>query len=164
MGEYIALSRVSDRLYLGAEKEARNAALLTTYGITAVANLTDEYFDCDMDRFKYLQLNQLDTVDIPAAKIKQFIDWMDAREKDGDTILVHCHMGISRTPALVIAWWMHKHNANKDSDLKGMWSKFEDKIGAVRSFIRPHHNLKKSILAYFGYEYVWPVDKPAIKW
>lgn len=153
---YIALSQVAPRIYLGAAREASNEELLREHGITAVANLTPEYFGCDVDKFKYLQLNHEDCVDIPPEKLKKFIDWMDARDAAGDTVLIHCHMGISRTPAFLIAWWMHKAGAHKDTDLRAMWTKFEDLIGRVRPFIMPHGALKRSIMKYFGYTYTWP--------
>jgi protein-tyrosine phosphatase len=162
--DYIGLSKVSERIYLGAAKEAIQESLLQEHGVTAVANLTAEYFGCDMDKFKYLQLDQDDTVEIPFEKIAKFLAWMDEREAAQDTVLIHCHMGISRTPAFLIAWWMHRSGATSNSDLRALWSEHEDIIGGIRPIIQPHNALKRSILAFFGYTYEWPVEKKAIFW
>jgi predicted protein tyrosine phosphatase len=164
MQTYIGLCRAAEQIYMGAAREAIDTALLRAVGITAIANLTPEDFGSSREVFKYLQLDQDDTVDIPPAKIKQFLDWMDARMCDGDHVLVHCHMGISRTPSLIIAWLMHHQGACKDDDLKAMWNKFEDQLGKARPIIQPHWRLKRSVLEYFGYEYAWPKESTPLNW
>lgn len=80
----------------------------------------------------------------------QFLVQMDQWEAEGETVLVHCHAGISRISSFAIAWLMHKSGANRNSDLERMWDEAERRILKVRPIIMPHPTLKDVVLAYFA--------------
>lgn len=145
----MALTQLNDQLFLGSCLEATNTAALDAAGITTVCNLSKDHYDTDI-KFRYHQFGQDDKVPVPPAVIEKFLMWMDERVAAGDKILIHCQMGISRTPAFAIAWFLHKAGANKDTDLIELWSDVEDQVRKVRGFISVHHALKDSILAYFN--------------
>lgn len=148
---YVALSKLTEQIYLGSCLEACDTELLKAEGITAVINLTREDFGTDAGVFNYFQLHQDDRTPMPRELIAKFLRWMDELIANGHKVLVHCQAGISRTPSLVIAWFFHRDGLRyPEHDLGAAWAKYEDKIGAVRPIIQPHYLLKNSVLEYFG--------------
>lgn len=139
--------KYNDRIYLGRCSDSR-PEVLKALGITAVANLTQDYFEVPPE-IKLLKLDQADGDYVSDSTLRTFLDWMDVTWAEGHTILIHCHAGISRTPSFLIAWFMHCSGCNRDSDLRREWSVYEDKIGKIRPVIQPHYKLKKSIISYF---------------
>jgi predicted protein tyrosine phosphatase len=144
-------SRVSDRLYLAGAATAREHDKLRELGITAVVNLTPDDFGCAEAGFKVYKVSIDDAVALDARHVAQFIAKMEDWEASGETVLIHCHAGISRTSSFAIAWLMHKRGANPQSDLLTIWSQCEDIVGAARPIIMPHYLLKRAVLEHFGY-------------
>jgi hypothetical protein len=142
-------SMLTPWLYLAGAATARNHALLAELGISCVVNLTKDDYDTDVAGFATLKLHQDDADDIEDATIATFLEVMDGWERDGAVVLIHCFGGVSRTAAFAIAWLMHKAGANRDKDLRTMWSQAEDRIGRVRPIILPHYLLKRAVLRYF---------------
>ena len=148
------ITRWNSRLYLGNGFDAVNVLMLQEKDITAVANLTNDNMGekayGSAYPFKTLVLGQLDGDLIPYVTIDRFLEWMDETWAEGHTIFVHCHAGLSRTPSFFIAWLMHRQGCTKETDLRTVWSKWEDQIGLRRPIIQPHHKLKSSVVDYFS--------------
>ncbi len=145
-------SQLAERLYLAGIATARDVALLRATGITAIVNLTPDDPGCEAHGFKVLQLAIDDAAVMldPVKTVGRFIAQMEAWEASGETILIHCHAGISRTASFAIAWLMHKRGCNASSDLKAEWSRAEDRVGAARPIIMPHYLLKRAVFEYFA--------------
>lgn len=113
--------------------------------------LTRDDPGCAFNGFKtcYFAIDDAATMVNPAVTIRLFLEQMEEWERDGETILIHCNAGISRTSSFAIAWLMHKRGCNADSDLRGEWSRAEDQVGKVRPIIMPHVLLKRAVLNYF---------------
>lgn len=144
-------SKLSERLYLAGAATAREHDKLREMGVTAVVNLTPEDFGCEAAGFKVLHLKIEDAAEMldPVATVGRYLAQMDAWHASGETVLIHCHAGISRTSTFAIAWLMHQRGAKSTSDLRGMWSRAEDEVGAARPIIMPHVLLKRAVLHYF---------------
>ena len=146
-----AMNKFASNIWIGPLADGINEVKMREHGITAIANLTGYPMGMAEAGFKELVIEQEDGDEIPAENIAKFIGWMADRYNEGDVIYIHCAAGISRTPSFLIAWLLHTVNAyGPDADLRGLWSAFEDGIGACRSCIQPHWRLKKSILEYFA--------------
>lgn len=142
-------SKLSDTLYLAGAATAREHAKLRDLGITAVVNLTPDDYGCADAGFKTLHIKIEDAALIDPALVGQFIRQMEQWEQSGETVLIHCHAGISRTSSFAIAWLMHKAGCNADSDLRYAWSKGEDAVGRARPIIMPHFLLKRAVIQHF---------------
>ena len=93
-------------LFLGDREDARDEARLLREGITHVVNCAGElpcYFD---GRFVYLWLKLKDPDDSFAAEIPRFCEFIDDGRRAGN-VLVHCTAGVSRSPAVVLAYLCH---------------------------------------------------------
>lgn len=145
-------SQLAPRLFLAGAATAREHERLRTLGVTAIVNLTPDDFGCEAAGFKVLHLKINDAEAMLDAKrtVARFIEQMDAWEASGETVLIHCHAGISRTASFAIAWLMHQRGCHRDSDLRGEWSRAEDRVGHARPIIMPHYLLKRAVLEYFA--------------
>jgi predicted protein tyrosine phosphatase len=142
-------SKLTDRLWLAGAATARQHDVLRSLGITAVVNLTPDDYGCEEAGFKVCHIQIDDAAALDTEPIVRFLSTMDEWERDGDVVLIHCHAGISRTSSFAIAWLMHRAGASHDTDLRAMWSRFEDAVGAARPIIMPHYLLKRAILNHF---------------
>jgi len=103
---------VAGFLYLGSNDSARNKKHLEALGITHILNMADELENAFPGDFSYKKCGVNDTITGSNfheffKDALEFID--DAQRQFGKKVFVHCAMGISRSPAIAIAWLM-KHN------------------------------------------------------
>jgi protein-tyrosine phosphatase len=109
--------------------------------ITAVCNCTEVSNDLDPTEFRCLRLNQPDGAAIYPEVLRGFFDWMMLARRDHLSVLIHCREGISRAPSFTIAWLMWCGLS---------WDAGEWVVRSARPQIRPHAELRRSILEYFG--------------
>lgn len=143
-------SQLSERIFLAGAATAREHTELRALGITALVNLTPDDYGCAEAGFKMLHLAIDDAVALDPANVARFLAQMIAWEESDETVLIHCHAGISRTSAFAIAWLMHKRGANAESDLHTMWSDAESLVEIARPIIMPHYLLKRAVLDHFA--------------
>lgn len=148
--DYSLPSKFSERLWLSGASTAGEHWRKRQLGITAVANLTPEDFGCGEAGFKVFQLQIEDAEELDPAVVGQFIAQMQEWERSNETVLIHCHAGISRTSSFTIAWLMHLRGCTRDSDLRSEWSACEDLVREARPIILPHYLLKRAVLDYFA--------------
>ncbi|CAI2723406.1 unnamed protein product [Schistosoma spindalis] len=102
------ISRIFPFLYLGNEYDGQNEKILNKYGIDSILNVTIKTPFLDESRFNCCRLpaNDSHSQDLRSyfASAFQFIE--EAR-CSGKTVLVHCQAGVSRSPALIIAYLMN---------------------------------------------------------
>ena len=105
------IDRIIEGLYLGNEEAASNLNLLKSNGITHIliaGNFMPAVFP---HHFKYKQIHISDTL---RENILKYFDetysFIDDAISSSGRILVHCHMSISRSPTVVIAYIMKKLN------------------------------------------------------
>eukprot|EP01027_Heterolobosea_sp_BB2_P016492 GEZU01023486.1.p1 GENE.GEZU01023486.1~~GEZU01023486.1.p1 ORF type:complete len:297 (-),score=72.92 GEZU01023486.1:57-947(-) len=109
---------VEQFLYLGAERHARNLDVLQSLGITHILNVSTEvpnYFATHEEgrpSITYLKCSLMDNdsenIHERFEEAFEFIE--QARANDGK-VLVHCHLGVSRSPSFVLYYLMRaKHH------------------------------------------------------
>ena len=141
------MDRVLDEIWIGDENDAANVAALKAAGITSVVNLTpftDRFVvngATTIGDFNYLQLDLLDGEEVSKARLVSFLRFMFESRMYGQTVLIHCSAGISRSAAFMILWLMFCGYT---------WDQGEAIVRAARPIIQPHYNLKKSVLEFFG--------------
>ncbi len=95
--------RIIPRLYLGDRFDAQNRFLLESVGITHIVNCAVElpcYFRRD---FRYLHLKLDDPDPAFQDKIPRIRRFIRGGRRAGQ-VLVHCSMGISRSPSAILAY------------------------------------------------------------
>ncbi|EGD73172.1 dual specificity phosphatase 6 [Salpingoeca rosetta] len=111
------ISRVRDYLFIGAQRDACNLALLQTHGITRIINVTR---DCDNafeknPQFRYLQIRISDTWNQKLQeKFPSAFSFIDEARRAGERVLVHCKAGVSRSAAIVIGYLMYSEKMTLD--------------------------------------------------
>lgn len=106
-------SQILPFLYIGAKKDAIHRPTLDSLKVNHVLNVTT---DCPNafekeSTFKYLQIPIMDTwnQDLPKHFQRAF-DFIDEAKKVGGCVLIHCIAGVSRSPAITIAYVMKEKN------------------------------------------------------
>lgn len=143
-------------LWVGNINDGTNFEWLRRFGIRNIANLTGIECGQTVAGFNTLLLSQEDGEPILPETLRRFFDWM--AQQIGPTF-IHCHAGISRASSFTIAWRMYQEG-DSDNPLIGdpvkkwlsvtrRWDRFETELMRVRPWIRPHPQLKQSIIEYF---------------
>lgn len=131
-------SLILDHLYLGGI-ECYNEGVLKRLGINVVVRIINGDFIKIPNIIHYhIPLDDIDT------NISQFFDFLcdriDYHLQNGDRILVHCVMGISRSSTIILAYLMKK---------KGMsFSQAYQYVLSRRNIIRPNDSFFKQLRDY----------------
>ncbi|KAH8853707.1 Dual specificity protein phosphatase 10 [Schistosoma japonicum] len=101
------ISRIFPFLYLGNEFDSQNEKILNKYSIDSILNVTVKTPFLDESRYQCCRLSATDShsQDLRSYFTTAFQFIEDAR-CSGKTVLVHCQAGVSRSPALIIAYLM----------------------------------------------------------
>ena len=135
------MEQVGPGLWIGDAADATVPKELRHAGITAVCNCAEVSNDLDPTEFRCLRLNQPDGAAIYPEVLRGFFDWMMLARRDNLSILIHCREGVSRAPSFTIAWLMWCGLS---------WDAGESVVRLARPQMRPHAELRRSILEYFG--------------
>jgi protein tyrosine phosphatase len=149
---YHPISQYNDWIWLGGLADLQeHLDLLRTQGVTHILNLAAVHDDADYPApgFTVEPVVQLDEDAVPPATLEHVCRWLEARERAGERVFIHCAAGISRTPSFLIAYLLWRDGAHCDTDLRTEWSIHLDRISRVRDVVLPHWKLKRSILGYF---------------
>jgi protein-tyrosine phosphatase len=95
--------RILPNLYLGDEQDACNRALLERCGVTHILNCAAEVPCAFRGGFRYLHLELTDPDPAFADHIAEICRFIRAGRRKG-AVLVHCRMGMSRSPAAILAY------------------------------------------------------------
>ncbi|XP_007529367.1 dual specificity protein phosphatase 18 [Erinaceus europaeus] len=137
------LSRVTHSLYLSGGAAARSQALLAAQGITAVVRV-HAAAEAVAPRLGALRCLRVPVADSPSARLCDFFDVVadfihDEEQRRGRTLL-HCGAGVSRSPALCLAYLMrHQGLSLRDAHA---WAR------ACRPIIRPNLGFWEQLVRY----------------
>jgi dual specificity MAP kinase phosphatase len=101
---------VLDYLYVGGEDVATDREILASIGITAVVNCAADQVPSEFSvelGIRYLNLRMVDgNMEDLSWYVCEVIQFIRSAQLCGGKVLVHCHAGVSRSCALVIAYFM----------------------------------------------------------
>lgn len=100
------MNQILPELYLGDELDSRDRETLAEYGITHIVNCAYEVPSPFSRLFIYLNLELSDPDYAFHYCIPDFCEFIDAGRQQG-AVLVHCRMGLSRSPATILAYLCH---------------------------------------------------------
>ena len=118
---------IPNKLYLSNYVGASNLEELLKHNITHIINITDlieNYFEDETDiynnpLFKYLKISIPDALNINITHyFQQAFEFIDNAINDGNSVLVHCFAGKSRSASIVIGYIMKTQKNNFDEVLK----------------------------------------------
>ena len=132
-------------LFLGSIGSASNLKQLQNFKITHIICCAKGVQNFFPDNFKYLNINLLDSQKEPIKKhfeeSNKFID--DAIQNKGN-VLIHCHAGISRSSAILIAYIMKTQKMSLDKVLELIRAK-RDKVKPNDGFIEQLKEYEKEL-------------------
>ena len=132
-------------LFLGSIGSASNLKQLQNFKITHIICCAKGIQNFFPDNFKYLNINLLDSQTEPIKKhfeeSNKFID--DAIQNKGN-VLIHCHAGISRSSAILIAYIMKTQKMSLDKVLELIRAK-RDKVKPNDGFIEQLKEYEKEL-------------------
>ncbi len=131
---------ITAQLAVGSRLEAEQGPTLAAQGIEAVLSLVPLARPAPVTR--QLSLAIQDRVEIPGALIDEALDFLVHQTAHGRRTLVHCEMGISRSPALAAAY-LHR---TQGLDLAEAFSR----VQVLRPNAEPHPALLASLVRHFG--------------
>lgn len=129
---------VTPWLAIGAAGEAADAALRRAHGIDAVLSLLPVDFDAGA---AHLTLPVADRVALPASTIRTVTAYIERQRQAGRKTLLHCQMGISRSPALA-ACYLHEYAGWRLDDAL-------HEVGQARPVADPHPALLASMRQHY---------------
>ncbi|CAI5677116.1 dual specificity protein phosphatase 18 isoform X1 [Oreochromis niloticus] len=103
--QQMALSQITPTLFLSGADAPLNAALVSKKGITLIVNATLSHA---CPAYPGVECLRVPVSDLPSAHLGDYFDWVAKRIHGncGGGTLVHCAAGMSRSPALVMAYLM----------------------------------------------------------
>lgn len=129
---------VTPWLAIGAAGEAADAALRRAHGIDAVLSLLPVDFDAGA---AHLTLPVADRVALPGTTIRTVTAYIERQRQAGRKTLLHCQMGISRSPALA-ACYLHEYAGRRLDDAL-------HEVGRARPVADPHPALLASMRQHY---------------
>lgn len=129
------------KLYLSGDDVASNYEMLKEKKITHVLNLTTSFKNQFEDKFVYKTIKIDDNLNENIYKYFnesfEFID--DAIKDENSRVLVHCNMGVSRSPSFIIAYLLQKRVYETYIDAY-------DHVAKCRCIIYPNLNFVKQLI------------------
>ena len=99
---------IDDFLYHGDMNHASNMKLLTKLGIRHILNTCDSPLETEITKnFNVLWINVVDDLSTDIIRyFQETNDFLFSCKQKKEKVLVHCHMGISRSSSVVLAYLM----------------------------------------------------------
>jgi predicted protein tyrosine phosphatase len=98
---------VSDFLYLGSVRDALSLQALQQHKITHILNVAKDVESSSFEDIAYARLHLDDEPEqILHPHFETAFEFINDAEKSGGRVLIHCVVGKSRSPAIVIAYLM----------------------------------------------------------
>jgi hypothetical protein len=138
--------RIVRNLYLGDEQDARNAFVLEQFGITHILNCAAEVPCVFRGRFRYRHLDLSDPDPAFIDHIPDLCRFIRAGRRRG-AVLVHCRMGISRSPAAILAYL-----CSLGLSLKRGLRLLRKGVREEEGFLEPHEVFLEQLRDYFMLE------------
>ena len=129
------------QLYLGSKNNVDNLYELQYFDIKTIINVPKELPKICSDEFKCIKYNWDDVFffDI-LTDLDKIVDQIHNEIIDGNSVLVHCAKGISRSASVIIAYLMKYNKMDYDNAYKY--------VKSLRSCIDPNIGFVEQLLKY----------------
>ena len=131
---------VTPLLAVGSRVDAENGAALHAAGVDTLLSLAPVARPCEVGL--QLSVKVADRVALPDATIREVVDFLAQRTAAGHRVLMHCEMGISRSPALAACFLHECTGLTLDEAFA--------RVGAMRPVAAPDAALVESIGHYYA--------------
>ena len=127
--------QITEKLFLGNEDTARDKAILNKLNISNILICAEGCEPFFKDEYKYKILYIDDAIDENILPwLQEAFEFIDSSEKN---IYIHCVMGISRSPSIVIAYLMYKN--------KMSYEEAYDFVKNKRNVINPNSGFQEQL-------------------
>ncbi|KAK2943055.1 putative Protein-tyrosine-phosphatase MKP1 [Blattamonas nauphoetae] len=138
----LTASQILPFLFLGSSRVASSLPTLQQCGITHILNLCPSTFPNRFpSHFNYISI---DLDDNPNANILYFFPFIipiiDSIRLNRQTLLVHCHQGVSRSASVVIAYLMFLHGTDYDKTFRF--------VRSIRNIVQPNLGFHMQLLEW----------------
>ncbi|CAG2107540.1 unnamed protein product, partial [Medioppia subpectinata] len=100
---------IEEHLYLGNIVAAQDPEALKEHNISYILSVFDDELSVKCDSLTYMQIRVYDMYDEDLlTHLPEAIQFIEAARGSGKGVLVHCHMGYSRSATVVIGYLMSK--------------------------------------------------------
>lgn len=131
---------ITAQLAVGSREDAENSAALAAHGIDSLLSLAPLARPLGVARQFSLAL--ADRVALPGALIDEALGFLLEQTARGHRVLVHCEMGISRSPTIAAAFLHLAQGLDLHEALRC--------VCAARPVAEPHPALLASLFSHFG--------------
>lgn len=135
--------KILPNLYLGDEQDSCNRAVLDQYGISHILNCASEVPCTFQGAFRYLHLELTDPDPCFADHIVEICRFIRVGRKRG-AVMVHCRMGLSRSPAAILAYL-----CSRGRSLRQGYRLLQKGVGETDEFIEPNEVFLEQLRDYF---------------
>ena len=105
---------IENGIYLGDYEGAQTHRILQENRIKKVLSLLEDF--SDFEKFEGIEYKKIEIIDSAKANLIQFIpeciQFISDAQRANENILVHCAAGVSRSPSILIAYFMTKYRVN----------------------------------------------------
>jgi protein-tyrosine phosphatase len=139
---------IENKLYLSGDDVASNFNLLQEKQITHILNLTSNFTNRFDGHFVYKTIKKDDKLNENILKyFKDSFEFIENvfKQNSSNRVLVHCNMGVSRSPSFVIAYLMQKRLFNSYLDSYEHVLKCRDYIYPNLGFVAQLFQLEKRL-------------------
>lgn len=134
------LDFITPQIVIGSRRDAENDDLLIHHRIDAVLSLAPLERPASVAR--QFSLEMRDRVALPGDIIEEAVAFLREQVSRGRRVLVHCEMGLSRSPAIVACYLHQEHGMELEAAVRH--------IRAARPAAEPHAALLASIREYYA--------------
>lgn len=144
------ISHIHNGIYLSGKAALEQANDLRADGVRAVVRL-DRVFPLSLPSshwpgdFSVLHLPIEDGAPVPDGVFRQVTDFMHQHLSNGEKVLVHCQMGISRSTTMVLAYLIEHEGMSLPQAFQV--------VRAGRPGVWPHMALIRSLVAHYKLPY-----------
>ena len=137
---YSTIDQIIPRLYLSNDCIARNRKILNDHKITHILNLTTTFQNAFDNKFIYKTIRINDNLNESIYKhFNDSFEFIDNAINTNGRVLVHCNMGVSRSPSFIIAYLLQKRVFNS-------YIEAYEHVAKCRVVIYPNLNFVKQLV------------------
>jgi len=117
VGQMEPPSKITDNIYMGSEWNSSNLRDLSSCNINYIVNLSPDSPNYYPDRFTYYNI-RMERSSTLSLYLDEFCQCLETAKKNAATVLVHSHLGVGRSVALVVAYLMKNEEWSLSRALK----------------------------------------------